>query len=178
MVVGHFHGGNYIAQGLCPDNIHLLASRQTGINFLVASLLLPQLFKCLDFPGNANVGNLRTWPGIVFFPCCPCCLLGKNSSEQLREKKTQPSSSWLLFSFPVNADNFHRKLSNRNTKSCSSAAIGMSWVQPCHGSIECCNECSPFAGLSHGDSTLTTSISRQIFGHSKDHQGKRKKTPK
>lgn len=106
-----------------------LAWRQIVINSLVASLLLLQLFRCLDFPGNANVGNLRTCPGTTFLSCCSCCLLGKSSSGRTRH------SQGLLFSFSVNADSFHRKLSNRDAKSCSSAAIGMSWVQPCHGSM-------------------------------------------
>lgn len=129
MVMGSFHCGHYIAQRLCPDNIHLLAWRQTGINSLVASLLLLQLFRCLDFPRNANVGNLRRCPGTMFLSCCPCCLLGKSSSGRTRH------SRGLLSPFHVNADSFHRKLSNRDTKSCSSSATGMSWVQLCHGSM-------------------------------------------
>lgn len=154
-----FHGGYCIAQ-LCPDNLHLLACRQTGVNFLVASLLLLQLCKYLDFPGNANVGNLRTCPDTVFLSCCSCCLLGKSSSGRARH------SQGLLYSFSVNADSFHRKLSNRDTKSCSSAAIR---------EYECCNDCSPFAGVSCGESPFITSTLAQIFGHSKDHQRRRKK---
>lgn len=129
MVVESFHDDHYIAQRLCPDNLHLLACRQTGINFLVAFLLFLQLLRYLDFPGNANVGNLRTCPDVVFLSYCPCCLLGKRSSGRIRH------SQGLLSSFFVNAGSFLRKLSNGNTKSCSSAAIRMSWVQPCHGSM-------------------------------------------
>lgn len=128
-MVESFPDGHYIAQRLGPDNLHLLACRQTGINFLVASLLFLKLLKYLDFPGNANMGNLRTCPDVVFLSCSPCCLLGKRSSGTTRH------SQGLLSFFFVNADSFLRKLSNGNTKSCSSAAIRMSWVQPCHGSM-------------------------------------------
>lgn len=41
VVVGCFCGGHHIAQQLCPDNVHMLAWRQMGINFPVASFLLP-----------------------------------------------------------------------------------------------------------------------------------------
>ena len=60
LVVGRFHGGCHIAQRLCPDNVRLLAWGQTGINLPVASFLLRRLARCLGFPGDADVRNLRT----------------------------------------------------------------------------------------------------------------------
>lgn len=89
LVVGCFHGGHHIAQHLCPDNVHLLAWGQMGLNFPVASFLLPWLVKCLGFPGDANVRNLRTCRNTVSLPlcCCACprCLLGESCSVRTVE---------------------------------------------------------------------------------------------
>lgn len=134
-------------------------------------LMLPQLFKWLNFPGDANVGNLRTWPGMVFFSCCPCCLLGKSSSGRTRH------SQRLLFSFPVSAGNFHRKLSNKQ---------GHQILQFCYHrdklsaalpwEYECCNDCSPFARLSRGDSTLTPQPQHKSLSPAKVTKGGEKST--
>lgn len=90
---GCFRGGHHVAQRLCPDNILLLAWGQMGINFPVASFLLPRLVECLGFPGDANVRNLRTCRNMVSLPlcccACPCCLLGESCS--VRTAEIEPS---------------------------------------------------------------------------------------